>query len=271
MLSWIGSRMTYANVASTLALFFAVSGGAAFAASHYLITSSRQIKPGVLAQLKGKPGKPGKAGVAGAQGPAGPVGPAGVGGAKGETGGSGSDGANGVSVTATAASSGECKAGGVKLVSVSGATKVCNGAKGEPGPAGGTSETLPKGAIETGTWYAPPHEIAAEYAEISFTTPVEGGIEASHAHFISVSQASKHEYPEGCSGSASEPEAEDGYLCVFQGEVNLSAGTLLAEETRIRQPGPSEGKGAGPNGAVLALESEAAGAQFFGTWIVRAE
>jgi hypothetical protein len=40
-------RFTYANVAATLALVFSMSGGA-LAASHYLITSKKQIAPKVL-------------------------------------------------------------------------------------------------------------------------------------------------------------------------------------------------------------------------------
>ena len=43
--------MTYANVAATLALVFAMSGGAP-AANHYLITSTNQISPKVLKELK---------------------------------------------------------------------------------------------------------------------------------------------------------------------------------------------------------------------------
>jgi hypothetical protein len=40
-------RLTYANVAATLALVFSMSGGA-LAASHYLIKSTKQISPKVL-------------------------------------------------------------------------------------------------------------------------------------------------------------------------------------------------------------------------------
>jgi hypothetical protein len=48
-------RLSYANVVVTLALVFAMSGGA-FAAGRYLITSTKQIKPSVLKQLQGKAG-----------------------------------------------------------------------------------------------------------------------------------------------------------------------------------------------------------------------
>lgn len=76
MLSKIRSRLTYANVTATLALVFAMSGGA-IAASHYIITSKKQISPKVLKSLKGKTGKAGAPGAAGPAGPAGAAGPAG--------------------------------------------------------------------------------------------------------------------------------------------------------------------------------------------------
>jgi hypothetical protein len=43
----IRRHLTYANVTATLALVFAMSGGA-LAAKHYLLSSTRQISPGVL-------------------------------------------------------------------------------------------------------------------------------------------------------------------------------------------------------------------------------
>jgi hypothetical protein len=46
----IRRHVTYADVAATLALVFAMSGGA-LAAKHYLLTSTKQIKPSVLKQF----------------------------------------------------------------------------------------------------------------------------------------------------------------------------------------------------------------------------
>lgn len=80
MLSSISRRITYANVAATLALVFSMSGGA-IAATHYLITSKKQISPKVLKELKGDRGTTGATGAtgpAGPQGSAGSAGPAGT-------------------------------------------------------------------------------------------------------------------------------------------------------------------------------------------------
>ena len=87
--------MTYANVVATLALVFAMAGGAA-AASHYLITSSKQISPKVLKELKGARGA---AGATGAAGPAGPAGAAGANGTNGAAGAEGKQGPQGIQGT----------------------------------------------------------------------------------------------------------------------------------------------------------------------------
>jgi hypothetical protein len=99
MLAKLRGRLSYANVAATLALVLAMSGSAV-AATHYLITSSKQISPKVLKELK-KPGAAGPAGAPGASGPAGPQGaqgPQGVAGEghKGEKGEKGETGARGL-------------------------------------------------------------------------------------------------------------------------------------------------------------------------------
>lgn len=73
--------LSYANIVSTLALLLVLAGGTAYAANHYLITKTSQIKPSVLRQLKGRvgaTGTPGASGTAGASGPTGPTGPAGL-------------------------------------------------------------------------------------------------------------------------------------------------------------------------------------------------
>jgi hypothetical protein len=81
-------HLSYANVVATLALVFAMSGGA-LAASHYVINSTKEINPKVLKRLKGA------GGAKGAKGPAGATGVQGGAGPKGETGKEGSPGKNG--------------------------------------------------------------------------------------------------------------------------------------------------------------------------------
>ena len=49
-------HLNYANVVATLALVFAMSGGA-MAANHYLITSTKQISPKVLQEAQGQRGQ----------------------------------------------------------------------------------------------------------------------------------------------------------------------------------------------------------------------
>src|SRR5665811_266061 len=85
-------RLSYANVTATLALVFAMSGGA-LAANSYLINSTKQINPKVLKKLTGKTGTTGPAGATGASGATG---------APGAPGGAGKEGAPGPAGSAVA-------------------------------------------------------------------------------------------------------------------------------------------------------------------------
>jgi hypothetical protein len=73
----IRKHLSYANVVATLALVFAMSGGA-LAAKHYLVNSTTQINPKVLKKLKGNRGAQGPLGLAGPRGPQGLQGPTGT-------------------------------------------------------------------------------------------------------------------------------------------------------------------------------------------------
>lgn len=82
------------NLVAWLALFVAL-GGTSMAASHYIITSTKQIKPSVLKKLHGERGARGPAGASGSAGSTGPIGPRGEKGEKGEAGSEGKRGERG--------------------------------------------------------------------------------------------------------------------------------------------------------------------------------
>jgi hypothetical protein len=214
MFSRIRKRFTYANVAMTLALVFAMSGGA-FAAGKYLITSTKQIKPSVLASLKGAAGKTGPAGAAGPAGPQGPQGPA------GNTGSNGANGTNGESVTGKEVKKTEAacgKLGGVGYTLAGKTENVCNGKEGSPWTAGGT---LPEGKTLKGEW-----SLIAEASgafnlvgnSVSFALPLSAN---PVKHYIRAPTEAEKEVskfpppPAGCTGNVEEPGAQPGNLCVF--------------------------------------------------------
>jgi Collagen triple helix repeat (20 copies) len=220
---------------AVVTLLVAMSGGAV-AATHYLITSKNQVKPSVLAQLRGARGPAGPQGQAGAAGAAGKSGETG---APGATGAHGVDGAPGTSAT-TATFSGEqhgCTEGGVEVKSANAPGYVCNGAKGSSGQTG-FSKTLPAHETETGTWAineaGPVPEERAFFIPISFAIPTA----ATEGVYLntSESEAAATTKPHGCEGSLADPKAPQGKLCVYtaeeEAELNF-APFLLGEEGAV--------------------------------------
>jgi hypothetical protein len=277
MLSFARRRFTFANVALTLALVFAMSGGA-FAAGKFLITSTKQIKPSVLAQLKGKAGP---AGANGAQGPAGAVGPVGPQGPGGKEGAAGTNGKDGASVTGVAASAAECAAGGVKYTSASGSNAVCNGKNGTTG----FTETLPSGKTEKGTWAVSgsPYRMGGIpfpglLAPISFVIPLAASPEP---HIIGIEEGEGEALqssviPSKCTGTVASPGAQGGQLCIFINggflTANVKKETEVPGSGLIYDPGSAHG-GANPAGATVLVfaENESKPLTALGTWAVTAE
>ncbi len=251
-------RMSYANVVATLALLFAMSGGA-LAASKFLITSTKQIKPSVLAQLKGKtgasgtpgaPGAQGSAGPVGPQGPAGPAGPQGPAGPKGENGAPGKEGASGK-----------------------------EGEKGEPGPPGpegktGFTKTLPSGATEKGAWdvnFVSPEEGAA--TSISFPIPLEKALGENEVFYVPQAEVGKVAQ---CPGTPAVPKANKGDLCVYESFNEtlelFQPGGIADPSAQLGTPGTAE------SGALLLFlpkESKETKKPYisgraYGTWAVTA-
>jgi hypothetical protein len=205
-------HVTYSNVAATLALIFSMAGGA-LAASHYLITSTKQIKPSVLAQLRGhvvgQRGSEGPRGRDGAVGPRGEVGAAGPGGPAGRNGPTGSKGATGLS-----GSTGQQGPTGPSGVGVS--REEC---KMVNGPPEHVSCFLKSKATETGGWSATMRaakgtEQAETQGVVSFPLPLKVG-EKVKLNYRDEEQSKTPTAP--CLGSVNEPIAEPGNLCVYRG------------------------------------------------------
>jgi len=187
-------RFNYANVTATLALFFAMSGGA-LAAKHYLINSTKQISPKVLRALKGNTGRTGGSGAAGKEGPQGKEGLPGKEGLQGKEGKEGPEG----------------KEGGPTTVLAKGQTEV--GTWGAWG-LGGTN-----GVIGT---------------NVTYHIPLSGALNGAHVHFIKSGEAStaecpgKHAAPAATSGNLCVYETfhnESTLLAIFASSSGVGSGS----------------------------------------------
>lgn len=277
MLKALRKRTTYANVAMTLALVFAMTGGA-YAAKKYLITSTKQISPSVLKQLQGK------AGPAGAQGPAGSQGPAGANGKDGSNGTNGTNGTNGKTVLhgagPPAAGLGaegdfyidtvEDEIYGPKTATWGAGTPL----KGEPGESGSpwtVSGTLPSKATETGAWslvtMTSAHSSGFGYlVPISFTVPLAKDIAAANVKYNPVGYTGSNE---NCPGTSANPKAKAGFLCIYATQANQPEEEETWQVEGTTKAGTANETGASTAGAViriLAVESM----QIRGTWAVAA-
>jgi hypothetical protein len=242
MFQAIRRHLNATSLLAVVALVFAMTGGA-YAAKRYLITSTKQISPTVLKALKGNAGKNGAAGPAGPAGPGGPTGATGPGGsqggagAKGETGPQGSPGVPGD-----------------------------KGEKGATGSPWTPDSQLPTGATETGTWFAAATSGTEEFTSISFPIQISQTLsEAMTPVYVTLAQSEGEEDPSGCSGTAADPEAQSGVLCVFEGPINSTTGSATSQT--FAQPGKA-GLGVGPTGALILFQSKNAESHFSGTWAV---
>jgi len=284
MFSPLRNRFGIPGVISVIALVFAMFGGA------YAATNSGGK---ATSSAKAKKGPRGPRGPKGDTGPVGPAGPAGPKGDTGANGSNGSPGADGKSVTGVPiAAGGACGPGvtGFAYTLNGVTTNVCNGKNGTNGQTGFTS-TLPPGKTETGAW-ALGEIVAGEggalpeavRVPISFTIPLAEDLVSEECntnppnncqvHYINgegkeqVNPATAIEpsVAGACLGTAKEPTAAPGNLCVYTTLIENANATNL----RIQKTG-EEGSGASTAGANVVFGSIGAGAFGFGTWAVTAE
>lgn len=252
----IRRRVTYVNIGVTVAVVFAMTGGA-YAAGKYVITSTKQISPKVLKQLTGKTGPAGPKGQAGNAGPSGAAGATGTTGATGATGATGITGKEGVAGAA--------------------------GKEGSPWTAGGT---LPSEKSETGQWSASVYMPGTEtyefvQASLSFPIHLAKPLTSESVHFIGLREGENEEEAKWaaaikehkCKGSFEKPEAASGNLCVFTTRSANYGGTPSIEPVAFSIENAESGEeGAGQTGAVLSNGgSKALKAGFFvveGDWVV---
>lgn len=257
-------------IVACVALVFAF-GGAAIAAGKLTGKQKKEVEK-IAKKFAGKPGKPGAPGAPGAPGPAGPA---------GANGKDGVNGTNGVSVTSSAEPKGSsCANGGTKFLSSSpAATFACNGAPGAKGDPGDpwVVGSLPSGATETGTWSVGASTTGGGFfAPLTFAVPLEAGLPGTNVHYINA--ANKEVKRDGtgtlievdssaCQGSAADPTAQAGHLCVYTGYTE-SPGLAIANE-EIYDPSAAA-PGASKAGAVLSGAYKGSGAFGFGTFAVTA-
>jgi collagen triple helix repeat protein len=289
MLSPLRNRFGIPGVISVVALVFAMLGGA-YAASNNgdgEATASAKAKKGP----RGPKGATGPAGPAGPAGPQGPAGANGKDGANGANGSNGATGANGKSIVTgeEPALLGNCEAGGFWAEVQGSGTKeyACNGETGDPGPQGEPwtpDNQLPAGATLTGSWSLGrlasaeyPGGFEGIYVPISFALPLAAELEGGEwkpseskedfgeVHFINDAGeevffdedtgAIVEEESQFCAGSAAEPLADPGHLCVYAGKLLSLAGgsNAIGKLTSSTLPfGKITGElGASKSGAVI--------------------
>ena len=154
--------------------------------------------------------------------------------------------------------------------------------------ADATTETLPSGKTETGTWAMQATKETFFFTQIaSFAIPLKEALDGEHVHLVPATcaiarvegeskaeeeekeereatcEASKKALEAGpCKGTVEEPKAAPGNFCVYATSLE---NTVIAS---IVTPGVKEG--AGKPGA-LALVSVSATGRGWGSWAVTAE
>jgi Collagen triple helix repeat (20 copies) len=192
MISRIHNKLGTAGLVVAIVALVAALTGAAYAAQGLNGKEKKEVKK-IAKQFAGKPG---------AQGPVGPPGPKGDKGDKGDTGAEGKQGKQGIQ-------------------GVAGEDGACSGANPEC--------ILPSEATETGTW-AIGSDDGSSIVPLSFNIPLEEAPEflryindEGKERVLVPGEGIKNITPVNCLGSAEEPTAPPGYVCVYAQEEEVAA------------------------------------------------
>lgn len=153
-------RPTPASIIAAVALFVAL-GGTAVAAGRYIITSTSQIKPSVLKELRGHDGATGPTGATGQAGAAGQAGAQGVPGSAGTSGEKGATGTEGP----------PGKQGEQGPPGASGTTIVARARS--VGAVSSATETMTADPLAGGTWTQAASELDQLVLQLKVTVPPE--------------------------------------------------------------------------------------------------
>ncbi len=177
-----------------------------------------------------------------------------------------------MSSTEFSGAKGPCKTGGSEFTSATGTTYTCDGEKGAKGATGSpwtAGGTLPGGQTETGTYaYRPlPAGSYVVRVPISFPVPLAERIPGSGAHFVTQAEVAEKKVPVECTvkgveGTAAEPLAEPGNICIYEGEESEGQFGLPKDPA-------TGGEGVGRAGAILQFGASE-GQRALGTWAVTA-
>jgi len=198
MFSKVHNKLGTAGLVVAVVALVAALTGAAFAAGGLTKQEEKQVKK-IAKKYAGK------------QGPQGPVGPQGPAGAKGDAGAPGAPGKDGVDGS--------------------------NGVDGEDGACSDANPvcTLPPGATLTGYWSY--FGTGMEYAFPSISFPLRVVPAPSLAYLVE-DEESAEAIAEGCPGTAEDPQADPGHLCVYPDNFTGNAFHFLAGQYR---PDPTSG------------------------------
>lgn len=186
MLTTLRTRFGVPGVIAGIALFVAM-GGAAFAAQKYVITSTKQIKPSVLKALQGKAG------------PVGPAGSTGSSGSPGQNGAPGKDGTNG-------------KDGTFSTESLPPGQTLTGSWGGAPGTGGGLATASISFPIEVTP--APTAVVQLGPGEKISILVKDGAFELNPSNSADLTEL-EEAWEDDCPGTANEPEAKAGFLCMY--------------------------------------------------------